>query len=363
MQRLKKMTLAIFLSLLLTIICNSFTTPVYAAKRFQNSKFAMLIIDGSTGTVLYQENAGKYRYPASLTKVMTMYLVFDALESGKLGLGTMVRVSKHAAAQSPSKLYLKAGDKISIKDAIMAVAIKSANDAAVVLAEAVAGSEYEFALQMTRKARDLGMKHTVFRNASGLPDSNQKTTAYDLARMAMAIYRDHQKYYYLFAKSSYTYRGKTLYTHNRVTKRYRGADGLKTGFINASGFNLLTSAQRGNRRIVGVVMGGRTAAGRDQYMIEMLDKGFRKLARGGDRGAELFVGNIPVPKYKPDVFASVISDEAEPVGQGDVSDGSEDVALQGLFELDETPEPKRKPRAKVKNTMSYVPAPVRKPKG
>lgn len=265
-----------------------------AYSRFDNSKFSMLVIDGYTGTVLFQENAGKYRYPASLTKMMTLYLVFEALERGKLQMGKMLSVSSHAAAQSPSKLYLAAGSKISVQDAVMAVVIKSANDAAVVLAEALGGSEYDFALMMTRKARSLGMNHTMFRNASGLPNLEQKTTAYDLARLAMALYRDHRKYYYLFSQSTYRYKKQTLYTHNRVTARYRGADGIKTGFINASGFNLVTSAQRSDKRLIGVVLGGRTAAGRDQYMIEILDKGFRKLAQGKRANQAAYIPPSPV---------------------------------------------------------------------
>lgn len=321
--------------------------------RFDNSKFAMLIIDGNSGTVLFQENAGKYRYPASLTKMMTLYLAFDALESRKLSLGSMMRVSSHAASQSPTKLGLSPGSKISVQDAIMSVVIKSANDAAVVLAEAISGSEYEFALKMTRKARSLGMNHTIFRNASGLPDAGQKTTAYDLARLAMALYRDHNKYYYLFAKSTYRFRNQTLYTHNRVTARYRGADGVKTGYINASGFNLVTSAQRNGRRLVGVVMGGRTAVGRDQYMIEMLDKGFRRLAQGG-AGQEIFAGQVPTPVLKPNVFMSLTTEGTgnDNKGQGDVSNNA----------FEEVPTPTNKvilPEV----SPDDAPAPVLKPRG
>jgi D-alanyl-D-alanine carboxypeptidase len=343
-------------------ICIAHPQPVQAAyNRFDNSKFAMLVIDGQTGTVLFQENAGKYRYPASLTKMMTLYLVFDALDRGRLGLNTMMPVSKHAASQSPTKLYLAPGSRISVKDAMMAVAIKSANDAAVVLAEALGGSEYEFALMMTRKARALGMNHTVFRNASGLPDMGQKTTAYDLARLAMALYRDHQKYYYLFSASTYRYKNQTLYTHNRVTVRYRGADGVKTGFINASGFNLVTSAQRGNKRLIGVVLGGRTAAGRDQYMIEMLDKGFRKIAQGGADTVEAFVGKVPTPTSKPNVFLSVDAVSEDQIGQGDASSEIENLSQEEQPAAgEELPTPAVKPQM---GGMSGGPSPVRKPRG
>ena len=276
----------------------TFSDAQARSRGFDNSKYAMLVIDGSTGTVLYQKNAGKYRYPASLTKLMTLYLTFDALENGKLHPHTQLYVSRHAAAQSPSKLGLKAGSKISVKDAMMALVIKSANDAAVVLAEGLGGTESQFAVKMTKKAKKLGMKHTVFRNASGLPNRRQKTTAYDMARLAMSLYTNHRKYYPLFSQNSYRFRGRTLTTHNRVTKNYRGADGLKTGYINASGFNLVTSAKRGNKRIVGVVMGGRTARGRDNHMISLLDKGFAKI-KGTGNFPLIFANKEPVPSWKP----------------------------------------------------------------
>lgn len=242
----------------------------------EDARFSSLVIDADTGTVLHQENAGKQRYPASLTKMMTLYLTFQALDRGALTMNKMLRASSHAAGQKPSVIGLSAGQTISTRDAVNAVIIKSANDAAVVLAEAIGGSESQFASKMTKTAKSLGMAHTTFANASGLPDNRQVTTAYDLARLAIALRRDYPQYYSLFAQDSFSYGGHTIYSHNRVTRNYRGADGLKTGYIRASGFNLVTSAKRGSKSLVGVVMGGRSIKSRDATMIKLLDQAFSK---------------------------------------------------------------------------------------
>lgn len=250
-----------------------------AQSEAEDAKYAALVIDADTGTVIHQENAGKIRYPASLTKIMTLYLTFQAIDRGKLTMNTMLRATAHSAGQKPSVIGLRPGQAISVRDAVNAVIIKSANDAAAVLAEAVSGTEAKFALQMTRTAKSLGMNHTVFANASGLPDSRQVTTAYDLARLAIALRRDYPHYYPLFSKESFTYNGNTIYSHNRVTRNYRGADGLKTGYIRASGFNLVTSARRGETSLVGVVMGGRSIKSRDTNMVKLLDQAFSKMSK------------------------------------------------------------------------------------
>lgn len=250
---------------------------------------------------MFQENAGKYRYPASLTKLMTLYLTFEALKSGRLRYNTMLHVSAHAASQAPTKLGLPAGSTIPLYDAMMAVIIKSANDMAVVLAEAQAPSESQFAVKMTQKARSLGMGHTIFRNASGLPDFQQKTTAYDLARLAMALHRDFPEYYPLFSRTSHRYKNIVVGTHNRVLVSYRGADGLKTGYINASGFNLVTSAERNGKRLIGVVMGGRTARGRDAHMMSLLDRAFASLNNTNSFN-DVFASRVPVPMWKPGTY-------------------------------------------------------------
>ncbi len=242
-----------------------------------SSKYAALIVNADNGTILHQRNANALRYPASLTKMMTLYMAFDAIESGKLRRNTMIRVSENAASQSPSKLGLREGQQISVNDAIMGLIIKSANDAAVVLAEAIGGSEWQFARQMTAKARELGMSNTTFKNASGLPNPQQVSTAVDLAKLAIALKRDYPDFFPMFAAKSFYFRGERIETHNRVVKNYKGATGLKTGYVNASGFNLVTTATRGKVNLVGVVMGGVTSKKRDAQMVSLLDNGFAKL--------------------------------------------------------------------------------------
>lgn len=264
---------------------------------YANPKYASLVLDGETGMVLHQRHANKYRYPASLTKLMTVYLTLDALKNKKLYLSQRIPVSAHAARQPRSKLGLKKGSRISVRDALLAVIIKSANDASVVLAEAIAGSEWQFAQNMTSMARSLGMRHTTFRNASGLHHRKQRTTAYDMARLAMALKRDYKKYYHLFSRTSFTYKGYRYHGHNKVLKRYRGADGLKTGYINASGYNLITSAKRGNHRIIGIVMGGKTSRSRDDHMMKLLNRGFSKVNKiRRERGKYAY---ISTPQSKP----------------------------------------------------------------
>src|SRR5208282_1168561 len=205
-------------------------------------------------------------HPASLTKMMTLYLTFESLESGQLHKTQSLRVSAHAASQQPSKLELAAGETITVEQAILALTVKSANDAAVVLAEAIGGSESEFAQTMTQKARELGMTGTTFRNASGLPNPGQVTTARDMAKLARALIRDYPQYYGYFSAREFTFQGNEIPTHNHVLVEYEGADGLKTGYIHSSGFNLVTSAVRNGRRLIGVVMGGQTSSQRDHAM-------------------------------------------------------------------------------------------------
>ena len=253
----------------------------------EDERYSSLVIDANTGAVLHQENAGKLRYPASLTKMMTLYLAFQALENQAIAMDTHFRVSTHAATQKPSLIGFRPGQTVTVRDLVNAVIIKSANDAAVVLAEGLGGSEWQFAMLMTRTAKSLGMKHTNFANSSGLPDDRQVTTAYDLARLAVALRRDYPQYYPLFSRSNFTYNGRTYFTHNRVTKNYRGADGLKTGYIRASGFNLVTSARRGDKSLVGVVMGGRSIKSRDTTMVKLLDEAFYKMASSGINGVPI----------------------------------------------------------------------------
>lgn len=245
------------------------------------AKDAHLVIDGTCSRELSSDRADEPRHPASLTKLMTLYLTFAALDSGRLGLGDALPVSLRALNAPPTKMGLTPNGTVTVRDAIMALVTRSANDAAVVLAEAQAGDEESFAQLMTQKARQLDMTTTVFRNASGLPNREQVTTARDMARLACALLRDYPHYYPIFASHSYPYRGHALLNHNRMLLTYEGADGLKTGYTVASGFNLVLSAVRDNRRLIGVVMGGDSAWQRDRQMAELMDRGFASAESAG----------------------------------------------------------------------------------
>ena len=226
---------------------------------------------------MYARNADKQLYPASLTKVMTLYLLFEALDAGKVTMDTRMKVSRVAAGRSPSKLGVRAGSTLKVKDAMLALVTKSANDAATVIAEHLGGTERKFAKKMTRKAHSLGMSRTNFRNASGLPHSKQKSTARDMARLAIAIRKDFPQYFHYFKTQRFSFKGKRYKNHNRLLKNYKGTDGIKTGYIRASGFNLIASVERHGTRLVGVVFGGRTGASRNKHMIHLLDKQFARL--------------------------------------------------------------------------------------
>lgn len=233
--------------------------------------YAGLVIDAKTGKTLYAEQADAPRYPASLTKMMTLYLLFQELESGRLRLSSPLKVSRSAAARPPSKLGLSPGGSLRVDEAIQALIIKSANDVAVVVAENIGGSEAEFARLMTRKARQLGMRSTTFRNASGLPNSEQKTTARDMARLGLALQRDFPNYYSFFQRKSFQFRGHTYHTHNHLLNKLKGVDGIKTGYINASGFNVVTSYRNQNRHVIAVVLGGQSGAARDAQARKLIE--------------------------------------------------------------------------------------------
>lgn len=249
-----------------------------------------IIINEKTGEVLYSRNPDKKLYPASMTKVMTLYLTFQALDNGTLTLDTKLPVSSFAASRAPSKLGLNPGSSISVEDAVLGLVTRSANDAATVLAEGIGGTEDDFGYLMTAKARELGMKNTIYRNASGLPNKEQMSTPRDQALLGVAIHRDFPKYYAYFGTRSFTYKGVTHTSHNRFALNYRGADGIKTGFIGLSGFNLLAAAQRDGTRLVGVVFGGSTASARDRYMGEIMDASFSR-AKGNDLPGVEYVKN------------------------------------------------------------------------
>lgn len=268
-------------------------------------KFASLVIDAETHTVLHAVDADEVRYPASLTKMMSLYMLFEAMEAGEIGLGDEMRVSRRAARQPPSKIGLRAGTRIRTLDVIKAMVVKSANDAAVVLAERISGSEDQFARDMTRRARELGMEDTRFANASGLPDVKHATTARDMARLGEALMEDFPHYYAFFALRDFQWNGRTYNNHNGVLRLFEGADGLKTGYTRASGYNVVASAERDGTRLIAVVMGGPNSRARDLHAAELLDAAFDSIedtrpaapARSSapDPGAPLAVAFVPPP--------------------------------------------------------------------
>ena len=245
-----------------------------AAERYQPS-YSSIVVDANSGAVLQATNADSPRHPASLTKIMTLYLLFERLEAGKIKMSSEMEVSPHAAAQAPSKLGLKPGQTIAVETAIRAIVTKSANDVAVVIAEALGGTEDNFAKLMTAKARALGMTHTVYRDASGLPNDDQITTARDMTMLARAIQDRFPQYYHYFGTRTFAYHGKEMRNHNHLLGRVPGVDGMKTGYIHDSGFNIVLSMRRGSRHILAVVFGGRTASERDARALSLMDNTIR----------------------------------------------------------------------------------------
>ena len=241
-----------------------------------SARVSAIVIDATSGEVLYSRRADQRRYPASLTKMMTLYQIFTALENGKLNLKQKLKVSRRAAGQTPSKIGLKRGSRISVEKAIIAVAVKSANDAATVLSEAMGETEFEFAMRMTDTAHKLGMKSTRFMNASGLPNRRQRTTARDIALLSRALIDEFPQYYHYFSIPSFKWGKRTFRTHNRLLEKYSGMDGLKTGYIRASGFNIATSAVKDERRLIAVLLGGRTAKKRDRKVAFLMNASFNR---------------------------------------------------------------------------------------
>jgi D-alanyl-D-alanine carboxypeptidase len=264
-----------------------------ASRKTQGGRqpYTSIVIDAETGAVIDESSADSAHYPASLTKMMTLYLLFEALDKGRIHLDTLLPVSENAADQSPTKLGLSPGETIAVRDVILGLVTRSANDAAVVAAEWLAGSEEIFAQRMTAKAHALGMTRTFFRNASGLPDPDQVTTARDLSKLARALYRDFPDKYAYFATREFIFHGEVITTHNHLMDQFDGMDGIKTGYIRASGFNLAASAVRNGRRLIGVVMGGDSAHSRDLKMAELLNAGFSR--SGPDTGGTLTASASP----------------------------------------------------------------------
>jgi len=273
-----------------------------------NSKYAGIVIDAKTGKTLYAHDADAQRYPASLTKMMTLYLVFEALERGKIRLDTRVKFSANAAKEPPTKLGVGNGKSITVEQVIYALVTKSANDASTAIAEHLGGSEAKFAKMMTAKARSLGMSKTTFRNAHGLPNSGQVTTARDMAKLGIALREHYPRQYKYFSARSFKFGGTTMGNHNRLLGTVRGVDGIKTGYTRASGFNLVSSVVDRDRSIVAVVLGGRTGASRNAQMKDLISRYLLKastrgsgnlIARGAMSDMQIASAGLELPKVGP----------------------------------------------------------------
>jgi D-alanyl-D-alanine carboxypeptidase (penicillin-binding protein 5/6) len=297
------------------LIALSFCVAILSLSTAAHAGSAQLLLDARTGEVLASENPDELNHPASLTKMMSVYMVLDAIKAGKLSWDSPVPFSKHAASRPPTKLFVKAGDTITVREAVLAMIVKSANDAAAAVGEKIGGSEEGFAALMTRKARSLGMMNTTFFNASGLPHAQQFTTARDMSTLGVALMRDFPKDYELFATKSFKFRGKTITGHNNLMYRYKGMDGIKTGYTNASGFNLVSAVEHDGRRVVGVVLGGRTAASRDKIMERLIDANIKKASSGQQllvsrsTGVQMDLARlgdeVPVPASRQSALAAV----------------------------------------------------------
>lgn len=292
-------------AILLVLLFAAAAMPAQPAEA--NPRYAAIVYDVNTGRTLFERNADARRFPASITKVMTVYLLFEELEAGRLTLDTPLRVSEFAAGQAPSKVGVRPGSTITVRDAIGTLVTKSANDVAVVVAENVSGSVRAFAERMTRTARSIGMRNTTFRNPHGLPNSEQVTTARDIVTLAIAVQRRFSQYYSFFGLRSYTHAGVTYRNHNRLLGQMAGVDGLKTGFIRASGFNLVASLRRDGRHLIGVVMGGRTGATRDAHMREILANALPR----AQSGPSMRLADAPLPRTRPLALRSPLSPAAQ----------------------------------------------------
>ena len=298
--------------------------------------YASFVMDAQTGQIFHARNADTRNFPASLTKIMTLFMVFEALDTGKLSLDQRLPVSRRAAGQTPSKLGLKVGQTVTVDAAIRALSVKSANDVATVVAEAIGGTEIKFAQMMTRRARALGMSRTTFKNASGLPNRGQLSTARDMAILAKEMLDRFPARYAYFSDLTFKYGTRTFSNHNKLLRTYDGMDGIKTGYIRASGYNLVASVERNGHRLVGVVFGGRTGASRDKHMIKLLDRGFDHYKGGDSLIQEAFKSIempsliasahaatpaiVPVPRPRPTSGVGLLAHALSP--RGEMADGT-----------------------------------------
>jgi D-alanyl-D-alanine carboxypeptidase len=261
-----------------------------AAPAAAQDRYAAIVMDARTNEVLLEDQADVGRYPASLTKMMTLYILFEAIERGDLTLETRLTASRNASRQPPSRLGLRRNDTITVEQAISALIVQSANDVATVVAERLGGTEARFAAAMTTRARELGMTETRFANASGLPDNRHRTTARDMALLSQALWNDYPEHYHRFQVQNFTWRGRAIRGHNRLLGQVEGVDGIKTGYTRASGFNLATMAERDGRRVIVVVLGGETAAARDAQVAYLVEGAYQEYARREDPSAARFAG-------------------------------------------------------------------------
>ena len=339
--------------------------PAQAAK----PKTAALVMDAHTGQVIYSRNADELRYPASLTKVMTLYLLFEKLEKREITLDSRITMTQRGANQPPSKLGLRPGQTIRVEDAILALVTRSANDVASATGAFIAGSEANFAKVMTKKARELGMTRTTYRNASGLPDSAQKTTARDQATLALRMHQDFPQYYHYFSTEQFNWGKSRIRNHNRLLGEYRGTTGLKTGYTRASGFNLTATVERDDKFLIGVVIGGEKAKSRDQHMVEILDRAFPRAVAMKTSRTQIAAAPPPVPVVRPvglvpaedraalQQLAAAIDDNADSSG---LAEGDAEVTTPVVMAA--LPEPVSRPRkvsAPVDSVTAYATAALR----
>lgn len=334
---------------------------------------ASIVVDAATGEVLSASNADTSTYPASLTKMMTLYLLFEAMQDGRVKLNDTITFSRYAAGQSATNLNVDGGDRISVETAILALVVRSANDAATAIAEHLGGSEAGFARLMTNKAQMLGMTRTTFRNANGLPDPKQRTTARDLATLSVALIRDFPQYYGYFKRTNFKYRGVTYRGHNKLLKSFKGYDGIKTGYIRASGFNLASSAERDGRRLVVVVLGGTSPSMRDRKVADLLTGGFKtqrgtgtliaaKAPLGGQvKAAAPAPADTAAEAVVEDVIANIL---IKPAQAASVDDGDKPVSavkLAGLKGLAPLLKPGTRPEPKPAEAAIALAMPALKP--
>lgn len=343
----------IFAALLGTSTIFTSLTPTMASAQVYSTptqaKYAAVVVDASTGEVLYARRADSPRYPASITKVMTLYLTFEALAAGKLSLNDQIVMSPRAAAQPPSKLGVRAGDSITVDEAISALAVNSANDVSVALAEKLGGTEQRFAALMTLRAQELGMSNTRFTNANGLPDSRQLSTARDIAILSRAVMRDFPQYYGRFGQRNFAFRGRGAHrNHNGLLHRMPGVDGIKTGYTNAAGSNLAASAVRDGRRLIAVMLGGTSSAARDAHVADLLNAGFNVAARRS-RGE-----TVTLASMFPDSTTVQMAASRGSIEQGDsapmqlaLADGKIGRQLAAQAEAEEAEEAARKKEARL----------------